>query len=256
MNLSNYIDTMNLSLEERHRGDCPVCGGRNTFTATRTCEGILYNCYKAGCKLSGTRPTSVTVSDMKHKNNNNTKKVDFKLPEYLLPNRAEVTVWASFYQLDASVLNLLYDVKEHRVVFPVNYNGKMVDATGRALRLRQKPKWKRYGSSSYAYICGEGAIAVVVEDCISAATVSAISSKATGVALMGTSLLPDHLLQLQKYNKIIVPLDPDAAQKTFEFTRQLRGTVDTASVYALNLKDDLKYRRKADIINLNLLLSH
>ena len=73
---------------------------------------------------------------------------------------------------------------------------------------------------------------------------------------MGTSLLPDHLLQLQKYNKIIVALDPDAAQKTFEFTRQLRGTVDAASVYALNLKDDLKYRRKADIINLNLLLSH
>jgi len=105
-------------------------------------------------------------------------------------------------------------------------------------------------------MCGAGAIAVVVEDCISAATVSAISSKATGVALMGTSLLPDHLLQLQKYNKIIVALDPDAAQKTFEFTRQLRGTVDTASVYALNLKDDLKYRRKADIINLNLLLSH
>jgi len=193
---------------------------------------------------------------MKHKNSNNKKKVDFKLPEYLLPNRTEVTVWASSYQLDASVLNLLYDVKEHRVVFPVNYNGKMVDATGRALRLRQKPKWKRYGSSSYAYICGAGAIAVVVEDCISAATVSSISSKATGVALMGTSLLPDHLLQLQKYNKIIVALDPDAARKTFEFTRQLRGTVDTASVYALNLKDDLKYRRKADIINLNLLLSH
>lgn len=254
MNLDKYIQSLNLALEERHRGNCPKCEGKNTFTVTRAYDRILYNCYKAGCTLAGTHITNVTVSDFKRQKNRDTSKAKFILPDYLLPHRQESIEWANNYGLSSEDLNLLYDVKEHRVVFPVLHDSKIVDATGRGIRTNQKPKWKRYGTSSYGYTCGEGKSAVVVEDCISAATVATISYDATGFALMGTSLLPEHIIQLKKYSKVIVALDPDAVQKTFAFTRQLRGVMDSC-VHALNIHDDLKYRITDDIINLKLLLS-
>ena len=254
--MHEYLETLNLRLEDRYRGDCPVCAGKNTFTATRTYNSILYNCYKAGCRIGGTQSTTITVEDMKYKMNKQSNKSTFTLPDYFIPSRTEVQEWANQYDLDADAINLLYDVRENRVVFPVEHNSKYVDATGRSLNTKQKPKWKRYGVSSFAYTCGKGDIAVVVEDCISAAVVSSISSKATGIALMGTSLLPDHVTQLQKYNKVIVSLDPDARKKTLLFAQQLRSTVGTSVVSALNTKDDLKYRKRDDIFNLNLLLSY
>ena len=64
----------------------------------------------------------------------------------------------------------MYDVKEDRVVFPIMHNNKMVDATGRAL-MKRLPKWKRYGNSGLPYTFGCGKVAVVVEDCVSAAIV-------------------------------------------------------------------------------------
>ena len=38
---------------QKIRINCPSCGGIKTFTATRTDGIILYNCYKAGCNVSG-----------------------------------------------------------------------------------------------------------------------------------------------------------------------------------------------------------
>ena len=37
---------------------------------------------------------------------------------------------------DAEELGLLYDVREHRMVFPIKHDGKIVDATGRSLGKR------------------------------------------------------------------------------------------------------------------------
>ena len=161
-----------------------------------------------------------------------------------------IVPWAKQYNINTD--NLLYDVKENRIVFPVVHNNKIVDATGRAISKRHKPKWKRYGSNGHAYLSGSGEIAVVVEDCISAAVVSTIHSSFTGFALMGTSLLAVHIEDLKNYNKVIVALDPDAVQKTLEFTRNLRGFLPTSSVCAIKLEDDLKYRRKDDIMSLEL----
>ena len=165
--------------------------------------------------------------------------------------------WTKNYGIEGG--DLLYDVKENRIVFPVVYNNKIVDATGRALNRKQSPKWKRYGSSGYAYTSGKGRIAVVVEDCISAAVVPTIDVALTGFALMGTSLLGGHVEQLKEYDGAIVALDPDAVQKTFEFTRKLRSYLSTKLIRAMKLEDDLKYRRKNDIMNLEshmLITSH
>ena len=245
--VSRYVDNLDLQLEERHRGNCPSCDGHNTFTVTRTTSGVLYNCYKAGCDLSGASGVAIRVSDMLHKATKTEQ--EFVLPDYVVRNRPEIQEWATQWNLDANHFQLQYDVKENRVVFPVYNKHKIVDATGRATSKKVAPKWKRYGTSSLAYTTGNGPIAVLVEDVISAAVISLVDDNCMGVAILGTSLLSAHVEQLQACTGIIVALDPDAARKTLEFTRQLRGELPNTRVYALNLEDDLKYRRKNDIVN-------
>jgi hypothetical protein len=140
----------------------------------------------------------------------------------------------------------LYDVKEHRVVFPVVHNGVTVDATGRSLGKRI-PKWKRYGKSYLPYVSGCGKTAVVVEDCVSAAVVGD-SDGCVGVAVLGTSLSTGHKEYLSQFSTAIIALDPDALPKTLQFAKELRGYVDTVKV--LRLTDDLKYQEPSDMANL------
>ena len=86
-------------------------------------------------------------------------------------------------------LALLYDVKEDRLVFPIRHEGRMLmrQAVHSGKRL---PKWKRYGKSGLPYTSGCGKVAVVVEDCLSAAVVG--YGTFVGVALLGTSLQESH----------------------------------------------------------------
>ena len=141
-----------------------------------------------------------------------------------------------------------YDVKEHRVVFPIKDNGRIVDATGRSSWIRL-PKWKRYGSSDLPFSFGCGSIAIVVEDCISAGVIG--SDVYVGVAVLGTSLLDSHKTFLSQFSTAIIALDPDALPKSFAFAKELRSHVKDVKI--LKLKDDLKYRKQEDIDNLKLL---
>mgnify|MGYP003111138368 CR=1 FL=1 len=248
MNIQNYIQSLDLQIEESHRGDCPICNGKNTFTVTKTTDNILYNCYKAGCSIQGRSGYLYTIKDALLKNKKEDHRTEtFSLPTHITPSRDRIDPWTKRYGIKG--VDLLYDVKENRIVFPVVHDNRIVDATGRAIDKRQNPKWKRYGSNGHAYVSGKGPVAVVVEDCISAAVVPTINSSLTGFALMGTSLLDVHMEQLEDYNKIIVALDPDAVQKTFKFTGILRSRL-YVTICAMKLMDDLKYRRIDDIMNL------
>ena len=53
------------------------------------------------------------------------------------------------------------------------------------------------------------------------------------------------------YHSSQQPLDPDALPKTIQFTKELRGYVDT--VVAFKLTNDLKYRHPNDIEKLTTL---
>ena len=247
MNISDEIQNLDLKINEQHRGDCPVCAGHNTFTATRTIDGILFNCYKAGCQLAGKRSASVRVSDVKALNESTNTK-PFCLPSHVLLGRPEITDWINKHKYPFTTLELYYDLHEGRIVFPVRHEGQLVDATGRAIGMMRPPKWKRYGSASYAYTVGNGPIAVVVEDAISAAVMGGTANKYTGIALLGTSLLPTHVGQLQGFAKILVALDPDASLKTLNYTRELRSAFPKSKILAVKLEDDLKYRRSHDMI--------
>jgi DNA primase len=162
----------------------------------------------------------------------------FVMPEYIVPYDKE-----SYYDIPND--NLMYDVKEHRVVFPVIHEGRVVDANGRSLGKRI-PKWKRYGKSDLPFVYGHGKVAVVVEDCVSASVVG--SEVYVGVAVLGTSLTESHKKYLSRFSTAIIALDPDALPKIMSFAKELRAYVKDVRV--LRLKDDLKYKKEDDIKNL------
>ena len=255
MNVADRILQLDLKIGGHHRGDCPACGGDNTFTVTRTIEGTLYNCYKAGFKFSGRKTSSIRVSDLSGhvRSSTHESQEPFALPRHVVMGHSQIREWLSIYDYPISERDIYYDLTESRIVFPIYHGGEIVDATGRSTSPERLPKWKRYGSSGYAYTYGEGTVAVVVEDAISAAVAGSTDANCTGMALLGTSLLPSHVEQLQGYTAVIVALDPDAAKKTLEITQELRGQLLSRGhtqnkVFAARLEDDLKYRRKNDMV--------
>ena len=59
----------------------------------------------------------------------------------------------------------------------------------------------------------------------------------TGVAMLGTSILKDHIEQLKKYSSIYVALDKDATQLALKTVQTLKPSLN---VRMLILEQDLK----------------
>ncbi|UAW59105.1 DNA primase [Roseobacter phage CRP-345] len=258
MNIHNIINDISLTNGDTKRMDCPECGGRKTFTITNNMGSIVWNCYKAGCTVSGGKRTHLTAEDIRKSLGSvaeETHAVKFDKPEWIVYDNAAIQDFCDQWRLDPDMMGLMYDVKEHRVVFPNRHNGVMVDASGRTLG-KLLPKWKRYGNSSLPYTFGCGKTAVVVEDCVSAAIVGATEMGSgcsdgdgfVGVAVLGTSLSEGHRQYLSQFSTAIIALDPDALPKTLQFAKELRGHVPNVKV--LRLQDDLKYHNPTDFKNL------
>ena len=234
------------------RLNCPECGGRNTFTITKEHGKLLWNCYKANCSTKGSSRVHLTVDEIRaiQKKQENTNDSRYEMPDYIVSHgyRREVMHFCELWELEVDELDLYYDVKESRVVFPIKKDGRIVDATGRSV-YNKLPKWKRYGDSDLPYSFGCGSVAVVVEDCISAVVVG--SDVYVGVAVLGTSLADSHKRFLSQFSTAIIALDPDALPKTLSFAKELRTYVSDVKI--LKLKDDIKYRVKEDEDNLKLL---
>ena len=250
-NIYNTISDIDISNGETKRMNCPNCNGYKTFTVTNNMGHILWNCYKVSCSISGSKQVKLSVDDIRGSFSGNirtAKQTVFELPSSVVThgNRKEIMQFCDDWGVNATKLNLLYDVKENRVVFPVVHDGIMVDATGRALSNRL-PKWKRYGKNGLPYTHGSGRVAVVVEDCVSAAVVG--DDVFVGVAVLGTSLSEEHKRYLAQFSTAVIALDPDALPKTLAFAKELRGYVN--SVKVLRLTDDLKYRNPTDMNNLH-----
>ena len=252
MDVIRYINSLDLQLDERHRGNCPRCNGRNTFTVTKKVGTLLYNCYKADCKLGGVTGQRVSLRDIQNRNKESDK--IFTMPDYVTPvvdsnkNSPTFCKFSARYGLNLNEINLYYDIKEHRIVFPILHNYNIVDAAGRAVNSIVRPKWKRYGSSGYGCKMGEGNIAVVVEDCISAAVVSTTFNNCVGFALLGTNFMTSYYQQLHDIDAIIIALDPDASNKSIAMKREISTHIPAAAgIFTFKLEDDLKYRKKHDI---------
>jgi len=247
MNIDNIISDIDIPHGHTKRMNCPDCGGQKTFTVTNNLGSLVWNCYKASCNLRGGTRVRMTVEDIRvgFSGAEEFAEDKFVLPEFIVPHSDKVKPFRDEYGLDEDEVELMYDVRDHRVVFPVIGNGKIVDATGRALGKRL-PKWKRYGKSGLPYSHGCGNVVVVVEDCVSAAVIG--NDVWRGVALLGTSLSESHKRYLSQFSTAIIALDPDALPKTLAMAKELRSFTDIVRV--LRLTDDLKYRNPTDLENL------
>jgi hypothetical protein len=255
MNAGQFVDKLDLQEGQTYRGNCPVCGRRNTFTATNDMGNLVWNCYSNSCKVSGGKRVNLsaeTIQKLLRKESIEDTDEPFHFPAYVVVNHHAKVIsdLCQKYQINSAQLDLRLDIKEERVVFPVYQNSLIVDAIGRGTYNSPPPKWKRYGKARTAYVVGTGNVAVVVEDAISAAVVATLGG--TGFALLGTQMLPEHVAMLRQYSFVIVALDPDARDKTISYKNGLFS--EGIDSFAMNLYDDIKYRQEEDIATLTKLI--
>ena len=257
MKMRDYIDGLSLKDGERHRGDCPQCRGKNTFTAANILGEMRYNCFKLGCTVGGIYDTDMTAAEIYHRmkeqqiarayTNIKKEKETMEIPEYVVIPKANHTKHQRFIRRWGIALgDTMYDVKDERVVFPIKHNGRIVDAIGRAVGKKQNPKWYRYTGDADYYTIGSGKVLLIVEDVLSAIIATQELPYITAMAILGTSLSPKHMEKIQEYNRVIIALDPDAIGKTVEYRREIELWTGN-KVIAMNLIDDIKYKMEEDI---------
>jgi hypothetical protein len=248
--LKTYVEGLDIVPNTKYRSDCPVCAKKNTFSVSDNGMQRMWFCFHADCNVSGR--TGVTLSRMSASTvfersaastppprTNNT----YEVPDTFVSVSRRVEAESYLRKVGAydaylsGVADIRYDVRMNRVVFLIKDGRKVVDAAGRALNDRT-PKWYRYASSKHPFVCGRVSTAIVVEDCASACTCHEVGS---GVALLGTNLLTEHIEVLKQYDRVFVALDKDATDKAITMVRTLHSHVPTRLMV---LHTDLKNMEK------------
>lgn len=239
--LEAFLSTVTLPAGCSKRMDCPECGGRNTLSLTHDERGLVWHCFKADCDVHGAKGSRLTTESFSSLVAALAEVVEEKmewLPHYHRKVSVESINYIETNNFTEAFFNnenrFAYDVRQNRVMFLVYADEVVVDAAGRALDDR-KPKWHRYGTAHSPFIIGESPVAVVVEDCASAC---AVYPSYTGVAILGTSILPAHIKALQSYDKVIVALDKDATAKGLDIQHKLAIVGIPSEV--VFLEEDLK----------------
>ena len=244
--LTTYVESLDIQPLTKYRSDCPVCGKSNTFSVTDDGVQRMWYCFHADCNVKGRTGVKLTKEFATHalvrklaKPTEEVADKNFQPPPTFVSlsrNRdAEMYVRRvnSYEAYLAGRVDIRYDFQRHRVVYMVNDGKRMVDAVGRALN-DVRPKWYRYGKSQVPFVCGNHGTVFVVEDCASAC---AISNKVTGMALLGTNLLNEHIKRLESYERVFIALDKDATDKALDMVRRLYFLVPTSLAV---LQHDLK----------------
>jgi len=266
VNVRQFVEDLNLTDGERWRGNCPGCQGKNTFTAANIFGEIKFNCFKLGCRVGGIYDTDMTAAEIflrmneqqfkRAYTNIKKEKTSMEIPPYVVSPTAQHTKYQRFIRRwGIAIGDTMYDVKDERVVFPIKYEGRIVDAVGRAVGKKQQPKWYRYTGEADYYMHGSGDTILIVEDVVSAIIATQELPYITAMAILGTSLSPKHMEKIGEYDKIIIALDPDAIGKTVEYRREIELWTGNKTV-AMNLIDDIKYRVPEDLERLKELCGH
>lgn len=252
------VNTLRLQSGLSDRGDCPLCGGRNTFSATNVLGKISFYCFRASCKVSGIIKKDLTLDDAR----TTIKKEIIKTPEPLEVN--ETIGWESDitkfpYAIDYLKINncfetyeanprlFFYDTIQERLVFcSYETNNSFNLATGRSL-IGRKPKWYKYVALPGAVFCVAGNIrpetVYIAEDCASACSLSRLGG--WGLALTGTRYDIQTLVDRTKeFKHVVICLDKDAQHVSLDLQRDLKGASSFHSVRIATLSDDAKYLSK------------
>lgn len=212
------VNDIILKENDYKRFDCPFCAGKNTFTIANKEGDVLWNCYKAKCNARGIKKGTASNESIRNRLNRipntfNKEQLKNSIPEILsdINFHPEVLDWLKINGCLEQALNksvkIKYSPLEKRILF---FYEDDVGAIGRTLIPTLKPKWKVYGDCSGLFVAGKGDLAVVVEDCASAISISRIKG-VIGIALAGTSISSKQKHLLTTYNNIIICLDKDAS---------------------------------------------
>lgn len=167
------VSKVRLTEGSTQRGACPFCGGKNTFTISKIRGDLVWNCYRAGCRISGSRKGTPSLESIKTSLDNLRGKVEQlgnspsraigsplagvyrnELPTMLtgLNDRPELITWLrERNSLEAYLLKLVtvkYAPTEERIMFLVDNTS----AVGRTL-LNVNPRWKKYGPCESLFTC-------------------------------------------------------------------------------------------------------
>ena len=164
------------------RMDCVECGGKSTFTISNLDGTVIWNCYKASCKVGGSTRVGVRAADVLRRSEQAENAEAFKLPAQIVSPTAEVHKFAERWKLSVDRLDLRY---------------ACIDSM-----------------EAYGFLDDE------IEDAISAAVVSELDD-IVGVALLGTSVSRECKEHLNTYTNIVIALDPDARSKALTVRKEL-----------------------------------
>jgi len=213
---------------------------------------LSYICFRAGCSVSGRTKGSIRGVDLLRAKRKQHFEVVSKEPYehsvYILPflgmRKTAITEDAWKYLTKYDFLkqeNLLWDVKENRIVFEVFDEGvgELVGAIGRTTDKWRTPKWRKYGSTSHPFILNPGHdVCVLVEDAVSAVRLANDVKDVTVIALLGTAIPQSYIKYLTEYNLVIISLDKDALSTAMKLMKDLGQYVPT-TVRNLD-SDDIK----------------
>ena len=249
--LQNFLKNLNLNTDEAVRIDCPICFNKNTFSAINNGTQTIYNCFHADCNIKGRTRSELSKRLFNEVEKQKEPEVFYyrhhwedRLPPrigYKDPSLKDFKNYIQKYDLMDYGKIIRYDRYTHRAVFLVKKDDNLVDAVGRALYKNKKPKWYRYGNSGYPFVAGKSDTAILVEDVVSALT---ISKYCTGIALLGTNLLQTHIDVLKNYKKVGIALDKDASKKAVKILDDLALSMN---VKFLLLEDDIKEMMDEDV---------
>ena len=229
----NKIQELNVGLGQSYRGDCIFCLNRNTLSVRHENGRLVWNCFHANCSAKGMTDSELRAEDLEKFLNPSViePSKEFVIPKHFVTvfgNDKAREYLESFGILDTEA-RLMYDVKQNRLVFLVEDNGKVVGAVGRMLYpySNSAPKWYKYGTPPVPFIVGTNKyVGFIVEDCISACKVAI--SGFTGIALMGTSIPENFVLPIvDKVERAFVCLDRDATEKSFKLRDCLSHVIPT-----------------------------
>lgn len=248
--LQGYVESLDIQPMGRYRSDCPVCGKKNTFSVNDDGMQRLWFCFHADCNVSGRTGIKLSRDFAKLAIKKPTQRVDTPESKFVIPDTfvslsrnldAELYV-KSVNAYDAYLsgrADIRYDFKRNRVAYLVKQGNNVVDAVGRSIDGRGA-KWYRYGNNKQPFICGSGRSVAVVEDCASACS---ISHCITGLAILGTNLLTEHVEVIKQFDRVFVALDKDATDKALGMIKILCRHVPTKLMV---LQRDLKNLTKEE----------
>ena len=250
-----FLNTLKIASNTSWRGDCPACGGNNTFSVFNDNGRLKYKCFKASCQLKGKQSRELSMEDICavykepdttptplkifHSWDNNIKSYQ-KVMQYLEKNNCMPA-----YERYPN--RVFFDKVKGRVVF-VSYDtiNTIKLAIGRAILFDLKMKWYKYVAVPNEYwtaeaLCDTPVATFIVEDCASACSLSRIGN---AVALCGTSYNTAALVDKVntfKTEDVIVCLDPDAQDIAMKLRINLEGFGKFRSVKVRQLSNDAKY---------------